>query len=101
MKKKFKKNVSNFNIKGSNLIEFIKYQDKKIYINPKQYFGNVDNEIWNYHIGGYRVLDKWLKTKRAKEEELLSEDINQFLDIVNIINETIKIMKDLKKIKLR
>jgi hypothetical protein len=30
----------------------------RVYINATQYFGNVPQAVWEFHIGGYQVLDK-------------------------------------------
>ena len=66
-------------------------KQKHVYINKKQYFTNVEPEIWNYHIGGYQVLNKWLKDRKGKS--LSSEEINHYIKIVAALEETIKIQK--------
>ena len=38
---------------GSNIIEKLSYFDGKVWINETQYFDNVSELAWNYHIGGY------------------------------------------------
>jgi hypothetical protein len=32
-----------------------------MHINKTQYFQGVEREVWEFYIGGYQVLDKWLK----------------------------------------
>ncbi|MCD6161143.1 MAG: N-6 DNA methylase [candidate division Zixibacteria bacterium] len=85
------KQLSKFVEKGSNKIEKIKYieKDEKIYINDKQYFSKIENNIWNYQIGGYQVCDKWLKSR--KNQKLSLEDIKHYCKIVTAIKETIMI----------
>jgi predicted helicase len=79
-----------FEVQGSNIIKVVKYDDGKIYINTEQYFEGVPNNIWDFFIGGYQVLDKWLKSH--KNRELSGTEIEQFLQIIEIIKKTIEIM---------
>jgi len=54
---------------GSNdMVEFIKYDQDKglVQINPDKYFEGITAELWNYYIGGYQVLHKYLKDRRNK-----------------------------------
>jgi len=87
-----------FDILGSNVVEKVKYENSKIWINKEQYFDGVSEDVWNFHIGGYQVLDKWLKSR--KNRKLESKDIEQFLQIVEIIRETIRLMDEIDKIKI-
>ena len=45
----------------------------RVWINEKQYFDNVPREVWDFYIGGYQVLDKWLKSR--KNRTLTNDDI--------------------------
>jgi hypothetical protein len=80
-----------FDIPGSNIVERVKYENEKVWINKKQYFEGILQEIWNFYIGGYQVLDKWLKSRKGRE--LNSSEVELFLQIVEIIRETIKTMQ--------
>lgn len=93
MNTNFKKNIATFEVSGSNEVETVKYIDDKIYINANQYFGGIRKEIQDFEIGNYKVLDKWLKSRKNKK--LTLEEIETFINIVNILNETIKIMKEI------
>jgi len=97
MKKKLPTKVK-FDIPGSNVVEKVKYENGKVCINKEQYFEVVPEEIWNFYIGGYQVLDKWLKSR--KNRKLESKDIEQFLQIAEIIRETIRLMNEIDKIKI-
>ncbi|PNR92095.1 N-6 DNA methylase [Petrotoga sp. HWHPT.55.6.3] len=87
-----------FDVIGSNIVEKVKYENGKVWINKEQYFDGVPGEIWNFYIGGYQVLDKWLKSR--KNRKLESKDIEQFLQIVEIIRETIRLMKEIDKFNI-
>ncbi len=54
---------------GSNdTVEFIKYDEDgcTVQINPDKHFEGITPELWNYHIGGYQVLHKYLKDLKGK-----------------------------------
>jgi predicted helicase len=55
--------------------------EKRIYIGKEVYFDGVTPEIWNFKIGGYQVLDKYLK-ERA-DRILTSEEIKIVRKIFN------------------
>lgn len=59
-------------------------------------FVGVPEEIWNFHIGGYQVCEKWLKDRRGRT---LSEgEINHYQDIIVALNETIRLMAEIDRI---
>ena len=39
---------------------------RRVYINKAQYFEGIDREVWEFHIGGYQVLQKWLKDRKGR-----------------------------------
>ena len=66
--------------------------DGKVYINAETHFAGVPAEMWEFHIGGYQVCEKWLKDRR--ERELSAEDIVHYGKVVSALGETIRIMKE-------
>lgn len=78
---------------GNNKAEKREYKNNKIYINDKQYFSGVEMEVWNYHVGGYQVLDKWLKDR--KDKVLSSADANHYLKIIAALKLTIEAQKEI------
>jgi predicted helicase len=76
--------------KGSNEIEFVKYEDGRVWINKTQYFDFVLESVWNFHIGGYQVLQKWLKDRKGRT--LSFDDLEHYSKIVAALNLTIEIM---------
>jgi len=87
-----------FPVVGDNRIRRREYKEKegRLYINEKQYFGTITKEVWNYYIGGYQVLDKWLKDRVDKV--LSNEDVNHFLKVITALNWTIYFQKEIDKI---
>jgi predicted helicase len=92
IKKKFPPSIK-YEIGGSNRVDSIKYNDEKLYINKTQYFEGLPANIWNFHIGGYQVLDKWLKSR--KNRELSVQEVLHFIQIVEILKETTRIMDEI------
>lgn len=93
--------LSKFPVIGDNMAKERKYnpKEKRIYINEKQYFDNIEPEIWNYYIGGYQVLDKWLKDKIGKTgKTLFPEDVIHYLKIITSLKYTIEIQKEIDKL---
>jgi len=90
--------ISSYPIDGSNLVEQVKYNDtqQQIWINDQQYFANIPNHIWNFHIGGYQVCQKWLKDRKGRE--LSFDDLVHYQNIISILGETIEIMNDIDQI---
>jgi hypothetical protein len=58
-----------------------------------QYFDGVPPEVWDFHIGGYQVCEKWLKDRRGKT--LSGEDIIHYKRIVEALGRTIELMRDI------
>ena len=90
--------LGEFKVKGNDYIEKPKYDSKseRLYINQTQYFDNIAEEVWDFEVGSYKVLYKWLNER--KTGTLSYQDITIFKKIVYGLNETIKIMKDIDKI---
>ncbi|EJJ4820911.1 TPA: type ISP restriction/modification enzyme [Campylobacter jejuni] len=85
-------------IKNKNLkIQKIKYNKdtKELFINESLYFTKVSLEIYEFKIGGYAVLDKYLKSH--KEEDI---DHKHFTLIIQTLDETLKIQDEISKINL-
>ncbi|MET4317932.1 type ISP restriction/modification enzyme [Bradyrhizobium sp. RT5a] len=55
-------------------------------------FRGVSEAVWNFHIGGYQVCEKWLKDRRGRT--LSKADIVHYQMIVRALAETIRLMKE-------
>ncbi|MCL5671668.1 MAG: transposase, partial [Acidobacteria bacterium] len=58
-----------------------------------QYFEGVPPEVWNFHIGGYQVCEKWLKDRRGRH--LPYDDQMHYCKVVTAIKETIRLMAEI------
>jgi hypothetical protein len=56
-------------------------------------FQGVTEAVWNFHIGGYQVCEKWLKDRKGRT--LSEEDIAHYHKIVVALSETIRLMAEI------
>lgn len=77
-------------------IEKVTYKEdeQRIFINKEKYFEGVTPEVWNYHIGGYQVLHKYLKDRKDR----MMDDAPRYCRIVTALYKTIEIQKQIDKI---
>ncbi len=83
---------------GSNTVKKVSYKAKtqRIYINKEQYFEGVANEIWQYRIGAYQVMHKYLKDR--KERKLSLDEINHYMKVAKSIRLTIELQEKIDKL---
>ncbi|MBU4509980.1 N-6 DNA methylase, partial [bacterium] len=77
-------------------IEKVTYKEdeQRIYINKEKYFEGVTPEVWNYHIGGYQVLCKYLKDRKDR----MMDDAPRYCRIVTALYKTIELQKQIDNI---
>ncbi len=89
--------IAKYQGSGTNdRIEKIIYKDneQRIYINKEKYFEGVTPQVWNYHIGGYQVLRKYLKNRKGR----IMEEAPRYCRIVTALSKTIEIQKQIDAI---
>ncbi|MCF7811288.1 DNA methyltransferase [bacterium] len=89
--------IARYQGSGTNdIIEKIKYNEseQRIYINKDKYFEGVASEVWNYHIGGYQVLQKYLKDRKGRN----MDDVPRYCRIVTALSKTIEIQEQIDEI---
>ena len=65
----------------------------KVWINDAQYFDRVPQAVWDTHIGGYRVAEKWLKDRKGRQ--LTYDDITHYQNVVAALARTLAIQAEL------
>ena len=65
----------------------------RVYINQAQYFEGVAPEVWAFQVGGYQVLEKWLKDRKGRR--LLFDDLFHYQKIVVALKETMRLMAEI------
>lgn len=87
--------ITQYPIDGDNVVDKLKYQDGKVYINDTQYFDNVPQAAWEFYIGGYQPAQKWLKDRKGRKLEF--EDILHYQKIIVALSETDRLMREVDK----
>ena len=85
--KKVPQSNASYPEKGEHKISYCKYneEEKRIYINEKQYFENVKKEVYDYSIGGYKPIEKYIKAR----EIFTLGDIKHLIRVIAVIERTI------------
>jgi len=90
--------LGNYCGQGNHTVEkmFYSSDDGKLSINPTQYFSDVKKDVWEFRIGGYQVLSKYLKSRKGRQ--LSQDEITNVENVVNILAFTIQQMKKIDAI---
>lgn len=78
---------------NNNLIERPHYLPKEnhVYINSENYFEGISPDMWEYQIGGYKILQKYLKDRKDR----MMNDPRQYIHIATAIQKTIEIQDEI------
>jgi len=95
--------ITRYPVVGDNIVEkgfpkFVAYEEGApgyIYINKIQYFEGVPKEVWEFHVGGYQVCEKWLKDRRGRQ--LSFDDLMHYQKVVVALKETIRLMGEIDR----
>jgi predicted helicase len=68
----------------------------RVYINKTQYFEGIEPEVWEFQIGGYQVLHKWLKDRKGRK--LTFDDLFHYQKIVVALKETMRLMGEIDEL---
>jgi len=81
---------------GNQIIEKPVYnpEEKRLYINKNYYFENLEPEVWTYQIGGYQVMDKYLKDRKGQT----LEDPRHLIRVATALAKTIEIQEEIDAI---
>ncbi|MBM4424023.1 MAG: hypothetical protein FJ030_11630 [Chloroflexi bacterium] len=87
--------ITSYSVAGSNAVEKVKHEKRKVWINDSQYFGGVPEAVWEFRVGGYQVCDKWLKDRKGRT--LSNDDIAHYQRVVVALKETMRLMAEIDK----
>ena len=67
-----------------------------VYLNDRAYWRNVPAAVWNYKLGGYQVLKKWLsyRERRVLGRCLLPDEIQHFTDTARRIATILRVARN-------
>ena len=76
---------------GSNKVEKVGYAEEgqRVFINKDQYFDGISKVVWEYQIGAYQVMEKYLKDRKGRKLSL--DEINHYLKVAKAIRLTIEL----------
>lgn len=66
-------------------------QVNRLYFNDFCYFDSVSPAVWNFKIGGYQVLDKYLKSRKGLD---ISGDLEHIQNIIKILDFSVGKMEE-------
>lgn len=72
-------------------------KEGRVYINNTQYFDGVEPEVWEFHIGGYQVCNKWLKDRKGRALKGFSQ-LQHYQNVVATLRRTMKRMAEIDDI---
>jgi len=92
--------ITAYPIKGDNIIEksYPKWKQGRVYINQTQYIDGVDEAIYHFVIGGYQVLQKWLKDRQT--HTLSYDNLAHYQKIIMAIKKTMSVMAEIDRLVL-
>jgi predicted helicase len=95
---KLDKPITQFIGDSKQEIEKVTYAGKTVWIDKAQATGFkvVPDNVWNFHIGGYQVCQKWLKDRKGRT--LSKDDIAHYHKIVIALSETIRLMAKIDQV---
>jgi hypothetical protein len=63
-----RRGLANYHGRGNHTVEAVRYvpAEAAIAINKTQFFKPMPQAVWDFRMGGYQVLDKYLKSRRGR-----------------------------------
>ena len=87
--------ITNFIGVWNPAVEKVSWSANTVWLDKARIVGfvGVPEAVWNFHVGGYQVCEKWLKDRKGR---LLSpKDIAHYQKIVVALAETIRLMAEI------
>ncbi|MCL2296902.1 MAG: DNA methyltransferase [Proteobacteria bacterium] len=92
--------ITGFPVAGTNEVVKIRFAPPAgksktgcIWINNAQYFDGVPPAVWEIHVGGYRVAEKWLKDRKGR---LLNyDDLTHYQNVIAALTRTLELQTEL------
>jgi predicted helicase len=106
--------ITSFPVPGSGEVERVRYAEPRheetsevskdlggltrgcVYINKTQYFEGIEPQVWEFQIGGYQVLHKWLKDRKGRK--LSFDDLFHYQKIIVALKETTRLMGEIDEL---
>jgi hypothetical protein len=95
---KLEKSITTFTDSAKPEVEKVSFSQGTVWIDKAQTCGfrGVPEAVWNFHVGGYQVCEKWLKDRKGRT---LSKDyVAHYHKIVVALAETTLLMKEIDEV---
>ena len=79
---------------GNNRVEKIKWSNSSVLINSGQSFSGITKELWEYYVGGYQPLQKWLKDRKGMT--LSDSDITHYKKMCYALERTVELVSNFR-----
>ncbi|WP_017717633.1 type ISP restriction/modification enzyme [Kamptonema formosum] len=98
--KKLNKIITKYPVSGDNAVTSVTYKPvlQRVYIHAQQYFEGIPPEVWAFLVGGYQVLEKWLKDRKKAGRCLSFDDILHYQRVAVALKETLQIMAEIDRL---
>jgi Type ISP C-terminal specificity domain len=92
-----RKGLANYHGKGDYTIENVRYsqEENSIAVNDTQFFKPVPQDVWEFHVGGYQVLENYLKSRKGRALSL--DEISHIAAVADSLAFTIDQMAKIDK----
>ena len=90
---KLNKPITAYPEAGDHIVRQVKREKDKVRINKTQYFAEIPDVAWDFHIGGFQPAQKYLKDRKGRE--LTFDEIRHYQKIIVALVETAKIMQEI------
>ena len=88
--------AARFDGTGDGVVNRVRYDEdaQRVWINSGQYFHEVPKPVWEYRIGGYQVLQKYLKDRKGRR----LDDPVRYIHIITAITRTMVIQGEIDEL---
>lgn len=76
-------------------VEKVSWSKNTVWLDKAQTTGfkGVHEDVWNFHIGGYPVCEKWLKDSKGRT--LTDDDRAHYQKIIIVLSDTIRLIAEI------
>ncbi|MDR0458769.1 MAG: N-6 DNA methylase, partial [Burkholderiaceae bacterium] len=94
--------ITGFPVAGTDQVNQVRFapppadgktQTGRVWINDAQYFDGAPPAVWDMHVGGYRVAEKWLKDRKGRQ--LSYEDLTHYQNVIAALARTLALQAGL------
>lgn len=83
--------------KSKKVLRGYREDERRVYVNEAgQFFEGISLQVWEYRIGGYQVLDRWLQDRAGRT--LTLEEIQGFCRTATALRMTIEVQRRIEEV---